>query len=176
LNIRRGVWRGIVSETKTEDSAATVPVIEPLRSLLARLRAQTPDGFLIQNATGKPLGLDSLNVRVIAPATKKAGIEWRGYYPGRRGISGKATDTSKNALNSTGLLRHSTPITALKREVTMLMLYFQNCPFSRNSIICGRGQILRGVKDCCCGVRARSFFVVLTQLRLQTLQSSDPLP
>jgi hypothetical protein len=24
------------------------------------------------------------------------------------------TDTSKNALNSTGLLRHSTPITALK--------------------------------------------------------------
>ena len=45
---------------------------------------------------------------------KKAGIEWRGYYPGRRGISGKVTDTSKNALNSTGLLRHATPITALK--------------------------------------------------------------
>jgi hypothetical protein len=30
------------------------------------------------------------------------------------GISSLATDTSKNALNSTGLLRHSTPITALK--------------------------------------------------------------
>jgi len=45
---------------------------------------------------------------------KKAGIEWRGYYPGRRGISSRVTDTSKNALNSTGLLRHSTPITALK--------------------------------------------------------------
>ena len=45
---------------------------------------------------------------------KAAHINWRGYYPGRRGISSLVTDTSKNALNSTGLLRHSTPITALK--------------------------------------------------------------
>jgi hypothetical protein len=35
-------------------------------------------------------------------------------WPCRRGISSLVTDTSKNALNSTGLLRHSTPITALK--------------------------------------------------------------
>lgn len=114
LNIRRGVWRNIVGETKTEDSAATVPVIEPLRSLLEKLRAQSAQGFLLQNSAGKPLSLDSLNVRVIAPAMETAGIEWRGYYPGRRGVSSKVTDTSKNALNSTGLLRHSTPITALK--------------------------------------------------------------
>ena len=114
LNIRRGVWRNVVGETKTQDSAATVPVIEPLRSLLEKLRAQSPDGFILQNASGKPLSLDSLNVRVIAPAMLKAGIEWRGYYPGRRGISSLVTDTSKNALNSTGLLRHSTPVTALK--------------------------------------------------------------
>ena len=114
LNIRRGVWRGIVGETKTADSTASVPVIEPLRSLLAKLRAETPDGFMLQSTSGKPLSLDSLNYRVIAPAMKKAGIDWRGYYPGRRGVSSKVTDTSKNALNSTGLLRHSTPITALK--------------------------------------------------------------
>ncbi len=114
LNIRRGVWRNVVGETKTEDSAASVPVIEPLRSLLEKLRTQSPDGFILQNAAGKPLSLDSLNMRVITPAMRKAGIEWRGYYPGRRGISSLVTDTSKNALNSTGLLRHSTPITALK--------------------------------------------------------------
>ena len=98
----------------TEDSAASVPVIEPLKSLLAKLQAQSPNGFILQNSGGKPLSLDSLNVRLIAPAMKKAGIEWRGYYPCRRGISSRVTDTSKNALNSTGLLRHSTPITALK--------------------------------------------------------------
>lgn len=114
LNIKRCVWRNKVGETKTEDSAASVPVIEPLKSLLERLRGQSTDGFIVQNHAGKPLSLDSLNVRVIAPAMKKAGIEWRGYYPGRRGISSTVTDTSKNALNSTGLLRHSTPIIALK--------------------------------------------------------------
>lgn len=114
LNIKRGVWRDKIGETKTEDSAASVPVIEPLKSLLEKHRQESPDGFILQNAAGKPLSLDSLNVRVIAPAMQKAGIEWRGYYPGRRGISSKVTDTSKNALNSTGLLRHSTPITALK--------------------------------------------------------------
>jgi integrase len=114
LSIKRGVWRNVVGETKTEDSAATVPVIEPLKSLLEKLRVQSPDGFILQNASGKPLSLDSLNMRVITPAMKKAGIDWRGYYPGRRGISSLVTDTSKNGLNSTGLLRHSTPITALK--------------------------------------------------------------
>lgn len=114
LNIRRGVWRNVVGETKTEDSAATVPVIEPLRALLTKLRAQSPDGYMLQNSAGKPLSLDSLNMRVITPAMGKAGLPWRGYYPGRRGISSLVTDTSKNALNSTGLLRHSTPITALK--------------------------------------------------------------
>ena len=70
--------------------------------------------YILSNYAGKPLSLDSLNTRVIAPALKAAGIQWRGYYPGRRGISSLITDTSKNALNSTGLLRHSTPITALK--------------------------------------------------------------
>jgi hypothetical protein len=43
-----------------------------------------------------------------------AGVVSAGFYPCRRGISSLITNTSKNALNSTGLLRHSTPITALK--------------------------------------------------------------
>jgi integrase len=114
LNIKRAVWRDKIGETKTEGSAASVPVIEPLKSLLEKVRAQSAAGFILQNSAGKPLSLDSLNTRVITPAMGKAGIAWRGYYPGRRGISSLVTDTSKNALNSTGLLRHSTPITALK--------------------------------------------------------------
>ena len=114
LNIKRAVWRNKVGETKTEGSAASVPVIEPLKSLLEKLRAQSTNGYILQYGSGNPLSLDSLNYRLIAPAMKKAGIVWRGYYPGRRGISSKLTDTSKNALNSTGMLRHSTPVTALK--------------------------------------------------------------
>jgi integrase len=114
LKIKRGVWRDKIGETKNEGSAASVPVIEPLKSFLEKLRAESADGFMLQNGAGNPLSPDSLNMRVITPAMEKAGIDWRGYYPGRRGISSRVTDTSKNALNSTGLLRHSTPITALK--------------------------------------------------------------
>jgi len=114
LNVKRTVWRNKIGETKTEESAGSVPVIEPLRSLLEKLRQQSAGDYIMSNGNGKPLSLDSLNTRVIAPALKTAGINWRGYYPGRRGISSLVTDTSKNVLNSTGLLRHSTPITALK--------------------------------------------------------------
>jgi len=52
-------------------------------------------------------------VRVIAPAMKTAGIEWRGYYPGRRGFSSLMTDTSRNILNATGHLGHANPATTL---------------------------------------------------------------
>jgi integrase len=114
LNIKRAVWRNVVGETKTLDSAASVPVIEPLRGLFEKLRKESGEGFIFQNEAGNPLSLDSLNIRVITPAMQKAGIDWRGYYPCRRGISSNVTDTSKNALNSTALLRHSTPVTALK--------------------------------------------------------------
>jgi integrase len=107
LHVRRTVWRNRVGETKTEGSAASVPVIEPLRGLLEKLRAQSADGYILQSSMGKPLSLDSLNTRVIAPAMQKAGLRWHGYYAGRRGISSLLTDTSKNILNATGILRHS---------------------------------------------------------------------
>ena len=115
LHISRSVWRQHVGETKTEGSAASVPVIEPLKGMLAKLgEAYGRGGYILQSSKHSPLDLNSLNVRTIAPALKAAGIAWRGFYPGRRGISSLVTDTSKNALNSKGLLRHSNPVTALK--------------------------------------------------------------
>jgi integrase len=118
LDIKRSIWRNRVGDTKTEESATTVPVIEPLRRLLARMREeqQNPStGYILASANQKSLSLDSLNYRLIAPILKKHGINyWRGYYPGRRGISSLVTDLSKNPLNSTGVLRHSNPVTALQ--------------------------------------------------------------
>lgn len=113
LDIKRKVWRNKVGDTKAEDSAASVLVSEPLKSLLENLRKESPKGFVLQYGSGS-LSLDSLNWRTIKPAMERAGIEWRGYYPGRRGISGHITDKSKNALNSTGMLRHRDTATALK--------------------------------------------------------------
>jgi hypothetical protein len=51
---------------------------------------------------------------VITPALRKAGLSyWGGYYPGRRGINSLVINTSKNVLNSSGLLRNA-PVTNLK--------------------------------------------------------------
>ncbi len=114
LHLRRSIWRNVVGETKTEESEAAVFVIEPLRSLLEKLRAVTDgQGYILKNRRNGSLSLDSLNWRLIAPTMKMAGIHWRGFYPGRRGISSQVTDNG-SALNATGVLRHSTPITALK--------------------------------------------------------------
>ena len=68
---RRTVWRNKIGETKTEESADSVPVIEFLRGLLERLRAQSAEGYINQSGKGKPLSLDSLNIRVITPALQK---------------------------------------------------------------------------------------------------------
>jgi integrase len=106
LHVRRKVWRKDIGKLKTERSAGMVPLIEPLRSLLDRHRGQSADGFILQNSAGKPLDLDSLNTRVIAPALKGAGIVWAGFYPARRGISSLVAAVS-NPLTSSGVLRNS---------------------------------------------------------------------
>ena len=116
LHVRRSYWRGVEGQTKTAESAASIPVvIEPLRGLLDRLRALTGgQGFVLQNEHHKPLSLDRMNTYTIAPTLKASGLPWSGFYAARRGISSLVTDSSKNALNSTGLLRHSSPVTALQ--------------------------------------------------------------
>ncbi len=62
LNIRRTVWRDKVGETKTEGSAASVPVIDPLRSLLEKLPSQDllPDNRA-SNSPTIPFGLARFN-------------------------------------------------------------------------------------------------------------------
>ena len=89
-------------------------VLKPLRDLLEKMRALTGgEGYILPNKRHQPLDLDNLNQRVIAPALKKAGLEWHGYYACRRGISSQTTNSSGNVLNATRLLGHTTPITTL---------------------------------------------------------------
>jgi integrase len=114
LKIKRTMWRTVVGDTKTEGSERTVRVIEPLKSLLEKLRKKSPVGYILQNDAGKPLSLDSLNWRVIAPKLEKAGIEWDGYYPCRRGSSSLLTSLTQNVLIGSAHLGHSNPVTTLK--------------------------------------------------------------
>jgi len=45
----------------------------------------TQRGFLLENTLGMPLDLDALARDVIKPTFAASGLEWKGYYAGRRG-------------------------------------------------------------------------------------------
>jgi integrase len=110
LTPRHSVWRTFTTDPKTSDSAKPVLVIEPLRLILAELRAADAgpnSGPILRGKKGKPLHLDNLAKRQIVPALKAKAIDWRGYYAFRRGIGTRATAETKDPLAAKGLLRHS---------------------------------------------------------------------
>lgn len=111
LKITQSVWRTHAGPVKTEAREAPIPIVEPLRGILSELRiadANPTSGPILRGKRGKPLNLDNLNRRVIAPVLKVAGIPWHGFRPNRTGISTIATALAKdNGLAAKGLLRHS---------------------------------------------------------------------
>jgi integrase len=115
LTIQRSVWQSKIGKTKTSETR-TVPVIEPLPTILKELKKSqvAPDpGNYILSGDIVPINLDNLSRRVIGPALKANRIEWKAYYPGRRGISSLATKLN-NPLVASGLLGHKNLNVTLK--------------------------------------------------------------
>lgn len=86
LRVVRSVWRTHIGPTKTEESGENpVPVIPILRTALDEHRKRyTGDGFIFAGERkGKPLNLENLAQRVIAPALKDG---WKGWHGFRRGL------------------------------------------------------------------------------------------
>ncbi len=107
LTVRRSNWNGIENAPKTKKSRAPIPVVKQLGDALEahRLRASIlaqPDLPIFQAGNGKPLNLDNLARRVIAPVCK-----WHGWHAFRRGLA-----TNLHALGIAdkeiqAILRHS---------------------------------------------------------------------
>ena len=120
LAVRHSIWGTHVTEPKTADSAAPVPIIEPLRSILTQLREEDLNpstGPFLRGPSGKPLNLDNLARRGIRPALKKADISWGGYYALRRGIATLVSSVEKDPMAAKGLLRHSSVATTQKHYI-----------------------------------------------------------
>lgn len=106
------VWRTHEHAPKTVDSTNPVPIIEPLKSILQKLReleGNPQSGYILSAYTTKEksLSLDYL-ARQIKPLLAAKGIEWKGgYYPQRHGLATKIKATTGNTLDATGALRHS---------------------------------------------------------------------
>ena len=135
LRSTQSVWRTHAGPTKTESREQPIPVIQPLRDILAELRAAdgNPSSGPILRAVkrtkrdengeqqpipAKPLNLDNHARRVIRPALAKADVKWNGWYANRRGAGTIATAVPKDSgLAAKGLLRHANLSTTTQHYV-----------------------------------------------------------
>ena len=129
LSVKHSVWRTHKTAPKTQNAARPVPVIDPLRQLLAELHGfegNPSSGPILRSVTGKHLNLDKLAREVILPAVRNADnysspdarrIEWHGYYAFRRGIATLASSVARDPMAAKGLLRHNNVSTTLNHYI-----------------------------------------------------------
>lgn len=119
VHINRAVARNVVGDTKTEDSAASLPLYAPLPLLfdLWSLKSGRSEGWIFPNGNGNPVDLRSIVNRTILPTLKAKGVEWKTLYAGRRGSATLLTKLTGNGLAAKELLRHKTITTTEKSYI-----------------------------------------------------------
>ena len=88
LRVCRSAWHSSINEggkgkNSVRDVTLGSTVVSILRAHMETERSQR--GFLLENSLGMPLDLDALARDVIRPMFAASGLEWKGYYGGRRG-------------------------------------------------------------------------------------------
>jgi len=107
---------GLPNPPKTAKSAAPVPIIPTLRTLLDALKATAalgPDGQPMPEAPmflgirQKYMDLDKLALRVIRPAIESAGLTWSGWHSFRRATASNLFQIGVDDVTVQRVLRHS---------------------------------------------------------------------
>jgi integrase len=87
IHIRQAVVRGIAGDTKTPQSQRTLPLIEPVKSLVTAYREEMQGvtiGWMFPGRSSGPMKMESFIKNRIMPAVRKAGLPWYGLYAARR--------------------------------------------------------------------------------------------
>lgn len=109
IHVRRAFSRGVVGSPKSKRALRSVPIIEPVRTLLKLWRAKDGDGvWVFTNTEGGASNLDLFATQVIKPALRKSKIEWKGYHAGRRGLGTVLRGITGNSTAAKNVLGHST--------------------------------------------------------------------
>jgi len=112
LSVKRSFVNGEENETKNARSKAAVPVVKMLADAINKIREgmgilATPESPIFQAGNGKPLNLDNLARRVIAPALKGTGVAWHGWHSWRRGLATTLHQLGIDDKTIQAILRHS---------------------------------------------------------------------
>jgi integrase len=136
VHIRRSVVRGNVDTPKTQESIASLPLIDQVKIPLELWRASSKsEGWVFESQNKTPVDLHNLISRVIIPhveggrecvrcdkTPEPSNVEWKGLYAGRRGACTAVVEmTNGNYAVAQALLRHKTMTTTLnvyKKQIT----------------------------------------------------------
>jgi integrase len=106
IHVRRNLTKGKgglhLTTPKTKKSVRSVPIIQPVKGLLLLWRAKNPDGEFVFASN-----LTTLAILTIRPALEKAGLPWKGYHAGRRGLGTALRSLTGNSNAGRDMLGHS---------------------------------------------------------------------
>jgi integrase len=114
INVRRGVWHGKVSKTKTAAREESLPLLPIVKDALDAHKARNGyHEWVFHGETGEPLRMDNFNARVIRPTLKEANIPWHGWHAFRRGLASNLRDLGADPKVAQAILRHANVRTTL---------------------------------------------------------------
>ena len=117
IQVRRSVWRTHVGETKTPGSAASIPVLPVLAKALDLHLSRSASPYIFCGGTGRPLVLENVTRRKVAPVLAKAGIAWSGWHGFRRGLATTLSDLGVKDKVTQKILRHASVETTRKHYI-----------------------------------------------------------
>ncbi len=96
LHVRRGVVEGRIGDTKTTFRRGAIPIIAPLKKVLdgyRRGKGSPVKGWIFPSRNPeKPMRMNNVLRRHIAPSLEEAGIDWSGWHAFRRGLATNLAD------------------------------------------------------------------------------------
>jgi integrase len=107
IHVRRNLTKGKgglhLTTPKTKKSVRSVPLIQPVKGLLLLWRAKNPDGEFVFTSN-----LTTLTKGTIRPTLERAGVTWKGFHAGRRGLGTTLRVLTGNSNAGRDMLGHST--------------------------------------------------------------------
>jgi integrase len=101
IHISRSITRGEVGTPNTKKSVRSLPIIQPVQHLLMLQRAENPDGEYVFNRNPMTLAR-----KTIMPTLEKAGLQWKGFHAGRRGLGTALRSLTGNSTAGRDMLGH----------------------------------------------------------------------
>jgi hypothetical protein len=146
FNVRTSIWRTHEGQTKTRKSKNSVPIIEPLRKILAAHKQSNgkSEWIFAGEKKGRPLHLDNLCRREIKPIV---GDRWHGWHAFRRGLATVLYSIGERAETAQTILRHEDVSTTQEHYLMLKSKAEGNAAMKRLSKVLEKKMAQRRVRQ-----------------------------